>query len=330
MEKFFSYDNRRDTLIDALKGTAIILVVLGHAIQYNLTDFDSNIIFKIIYSFHMPLFMFLSGYLSFNIKKFDVNFLVKKFKSLVIPFVLWYIISYWVQKYYVSVNFIEYITRWIKSPDYGLWFLWVLFLNFCLLYLFIKLNKYLHDFAFIIGIFLVYKVPITILGVYQLKWYIIFFIGGYLVAKYMGIIKKYKCKILIISIVVYPIILSFWKRVGNPTFTSYIIGKSIFKIMPVLNTVLFLYRYLVPFMGIIIVIFIINSIKNFKIYNFFCWIGKYTIDIYIFHFFFLKSHKQYPVNILITFSVALLMSLIFSFIFRKFKFTRITLLGQTK
>ncbi|ROT03695.1 hypothetical protein ED388_12660 [Muribaculaceae bacterium Isolate-007 (NCI)] len=46
--------------IDCLKGFAIFLVVLGHVVQnYNLMD---SWIFRIIYSFHMPLFMFMSGY----------------------------------------------------------------------------------------------------------------------------------------------------------------------------------------------------------------------------------------------------------------------------
>lgn len=45
--------------IDVLKGFAILLVVLGHAIYE--TYSENNIVFRMIYSFHMPLFMFLSG-----------------------------------------------------------------------------------------------------------------------------------------------------------------------------------------------------------------------------------------------------------------------------
>lgn len=52
--------------IDGLKCFAITLVVIGHIIQYvtNPTDFDSNILFRYIYSFHMALFMMVSGYLA--------------------------------------------------------------------------------------------------------------------------------------------------------------------------------------------------------------------------------------------------------------------------
>ena len=55
-ERIYLYDN--------VKCLAIILVVIGHAINY-LTDFDGYTLEKgmyvMIYSFHMPLFLFVSG-----------------------------------------------------------------------------------------------------------------------------------------------------------------------------------------------------------------------------------------------------------------------------
>lgn len=61
----------RNIYIDVLKGLAVLAVLLGHAIQRGLViNYTENIIFKIIYTFHMPLFMFLSGYV---LKKFSNN-----------------------------------------------------------------------------------------------------------------------------------------------------------------------------------------------------------------------------------------------------------------
>lgn len=56
----------RNIVIDVSKGVAIILVVIGHVIQFGTSGegFWDNNLFKIIYSFHMPLFIFLSGYVS--------------------------------------------------------------------------------------------------------------------------------------------------------------------------------------------------------------------------------------------------------------------------
>lgn len=48
--------------VDCAKGFAIILVVYGHALTYFSPNFDS--IVHVVYSFHMPLFFALTGYVS--------------------------------------------------------------------------------------------------------------------------------------------------------------------------------------------------------------------------------------------------------------------------
>ena len=52
--------------IDRLKGLAIFLVVAGHFIQQHELggESENNVLVRIIYTFHMPLFFFLSGYVS--------------------------------------------------------------------------------------------------------------------------------------------------------------------------------------------------------------------------------------------------------------------------
>ena len=52
---------------DSLKGWLMILVIIGHAIQSVITDsYDANHVRNIIYSFHMPAFMAVSGWLAFR------------------------------------------------------------------------------------------------------------------------------------------------------------------------------------------------------------------------------------------------------------------------
>lgn len=67
--------------VDALKGFGIMLVVFAH---YKLPIALDTYIF----SFHMPLFFFISGFL-FNITKYTelaTNFVKGRFKSLIIPY----------------------------------------------------------------------------------------------------------------------------------------------------------------------------------------------------------------------------------------------------
>ena len=52
--------------INFLRGLAIFLMLWGHSIQFasvGQIDYFENVVFKVIYSFHMPLFMMISGYL---------------------------------------------------------------------------------------------------------------------------------------------------------------------------------------------------------------------------------------------------------------------------
>lgn len=69
--------------LDFIKGFAILLVVLGHVIQFSDNSFDNNILFRYIYSFHMPLFMFTSGFAS--CKQKNPYFIVNKTVSYHIP-----------------------------------------------------------------------------------------------------------------------------------------------------------------------------------------------------------------------------------------------------
>lgn len=73
---------RRINYLDYIKGFAILLVILGHIYYYD------NPIKIFIYSFHMPLFFIISGFLSNN-KSLDIKTTIcNKFKSLIIPYIM--------------------------------------------------------------------------------------------------------------------------------------------------------------------------------------------------------------------------------------------------
>lgn len=77
----------RNEKIDALRGMAACLVAIGHAIQINVSDFDHNILFILIYSFFMPLFMFVSGLVSYKPnEEIGINIIKKRAIALLPPF----------------------------------------------------------------------------------------------------------------------------------------------------------------------------------------------------------------------------------------------------
>lgn len=73
----------REISFDILKAIAIFFVIVGHTIQYlGPTDGMDSLIFGIIYSFHMPLFVAISGYFANRALQLPVNKLfVKKLNN---------------------------------------------------------------------------------------------------------------------------------------------------------------------------------------------------------------------------------------------------------
>ena len=74
-------NTKRIQYLDIAKAIGIILVIIGHISQ-------NEIITSVIYSFHMPLFFILSGYL------YHKGNTKNKIKKILIPYFLFSIISY--------------------------------------------------------------------------------------------------------------------------------------------------------------------------------------------------------------------------------------------
>ena len=323
----FQKNPSREKYIDTLKGVAILLVVVGHSIQTNISDFDSNVVFRIIYSFHMPLFMFLSGYVIYgHIHSPLSGWLIDKFKRLVIPFLSWAIIMKLIN--YNSDSFTQYFFKLYHSPDNGLWFLWVLFINYCILGTILQFGKSLKEVKLLLTIIILYLTPISVLGFYWIKWLFPFFATGYILGEYKN---KLPQSILTLSLLfsgTFPFLVYFWYRTKNPSFNQYI--SDIFAtcgIVPYMSIIDMFYRYLVAFAGILLVVQIIKRLEK---YNFLLlsWLGTCTLDIYVSHQLFLWGIGEGILKIVSTIVLALSLSLVLSFCLRQSKFLSMLFLGQ--
>ena len=86
-------DRQRNKIIDILRGISMICVSWGHSIQYcsvGTFDFFENPVFRFIYSFHMPLFIIISGYSFYWTCKNELKcILIKQIKGIGIPLIFW-------------------------------------------------------------------------------------------------------------------------------------------------------------------------------------------------------------------------------------------------
>ena len=120
---------------------AILLVIIGHLIQYNYESSINSSIFNIIYSFHMPLFFFISGIsLAISERKKNESFLLfvcNKLQTLILPSISWTLL--------VPMFFFDKIVLSATSIS-SYWFLNVLF---CIFVLNEILNRCLIFFKFL-------------------------------------------------------------------------------------------------------------------------------------------------------------------------------------
>lgn len=129
-----------------LRSIATVLVVLGHSVcifcGYWGVKVENEVfefVGQYIYSFHMALFMSISGY-CYGIKSYNINeykcFIRRKTKRLLVPFVIFYFL--WVIPWRAATKiyeggYIGTLYKMISIPAFAnLWFLLVLFLIFLL------------------------------------------------------------------------------------------------------------------------------------------------------------------------------------------------------
>lgn len=110
--------------IDSLKGLAILLMVMGHVIAWQFPSYQialnenphsTMLMWRIIYTFHMPLLMFCSGLFALRIKDYTWKAirdnLWKRCCTLLVPFFV--------------AGGIHYMI--FRQQFLGYWFLWMLF-----------------------------------------------------------------------------------------------------------------------------------------------------------------------------------------------------------
>ena len=163
--------------IDIARGIGIMLVVLGHTLaEANYHVQNSTVLFlgQLIYSFHMPLFFFLSG-MFFKPEIPFLDMLMRRFDIVLKPYLFAIFMIYFVSVFYdKNLGLSTAILRIIKSL-YGnsyymelywsqLWFLPALFATSLFAYFFYAVFKRLPVWTMFLGLLLTLVVGILTIG----------------------------------------------------------------------------------------------------------------------------------------------------------------------
>lgn len=352
----------RDVTIDMLKSIAIILVVLGHVIQiiYSPESYDRNWIFKIIYSFHMPLFIFISGYLIGFKKKLTLKWLLNRGLRLAVPFIVWIPIDYLLDGGRSFDGLILVFQRLYKDPSAGgLWFLWVLFLCCVILFLVENVNSkilkgmpknsiryagikeiliefvlVILELLFLIGIWFVTGFTTT-LGLRLCCKEIIFFLMGFYINKIFQVQKDNEIlldkKSQLFFYILFPCLVIFWDRTHFVTFyeilNTWVESNRFLKILILLLEVT--YYYFVSFLGIGFVWNLVKKIKGRKLTRGLAAIGRYTMEIYILHmYFFVYCFEHRSINTILSLVLGVSLPLLVGKMAEKKRHLRLVLFGK--
>ena len=274
---------KRNYKLDNIKALLIFLVVLGHFIEPFIEDKQSlKILYTLIYSFHMPLFVLVSGMLlKLNNNKF-------KKSSIIIPTILF-------QLFFSISQFL--INKSFFSPYWILWFMLTLFIwNYMTPYI-VKI-KYHFIISLLSAIFC-----ISFSFTRVIVFYLFFLIGYHLDDINLEKIRKYKKYFYLTSIIGFVITIFIFVDI-NPKIFYYSLGYKDLGLAYFQGLLIRIISLCISFI-FSMSIYLLMTNKKQK----FTYIGKNTLSIYLFHGIIIKTLpliylvKNYSYYILIILSI---------------------------
>jgi fucose 4-O-acetylase-like acetyltransferase len=320
----------RNRTLDIMKGIGILLVVFGHAIGRQLPNFSDNPVYRVIYTFHMPLFFFISGYVMYEtIRGSRFQWLKNKLACLIIPHLIFSSIFYFMVYFdipYLNINHqMVPFPKWLIQSDLlnqGEWFLYSLFTCFCLLLLVNWVDRRFSNKTF--WIFTI--TLIIILGVFvipsqqnwfrydELKYFGPIMIMGYLVARHKTYLHRFLTTACIISLIFFPVL----AMNRNEDLRPHI---DLMGFISSGNMDFYLIRYLRPLCGIALVFLLATGLSKNKFLS--TWLvrtGGITLGIYLFSACFTwLSFGSGWVRVLLCFVFSLSISIVLTLACKKMK-----------
>lgn len=286
-------ENKRLLWVDLIKCFLIVLVIWGHLIQYYGVGIQS-IAWKAIYSFHMPLFMLLSG-MFFSVKQSFWQCINSRLSQCLFPGVTASIVLFLVDQNGLTIG------EAVKGMFTNLWFLKCLLLCtlfyypikkggkwkyigvaiLCAFYLFVRFNIGAGN---IYSIDVVDKIFNMFGGAFSFFYLLPFFAtGDYLHSHNTLIYIKRKKVLIAILLILFFCLLHFFSSEMTVYFSA-----SVFPLSSIHHFQRFIctsiYRYLIGFVGCLLFLLIAPSLvlcEENSLIKLMSNVGKQTLPIYV-------------------------------------------------
>ena len=253
----------RNESIDTLKGILIILVIVGHVL---LGTLDENVFRYVIYSFHMPVFFFISGYLINwqKIQKLTINGLLGKYwHRMLLPWAI-ALILYSLALSAFHFTFFKFV-KILLHPYYHLWYVPTLFAFISIVWVISHIKEKTIAIIFAIALGLIFHCLLFKEGCFRMSYFIYFITG--IMAKNTTL--KIMCS-------------NAW---GGVIFAIFLI-TVLFLFVHGISITFYIEKLRLPFMLMVCLLsFLPLMIKNKLKSTLLRYIGIHSLEIYLWHVF---------------------------------------------
>ena len=305
--------NNRIQYIDRLKGFTMLLVVMGH-IYYFTYSHSESIWFKGISSFHMPLFMFLSGMLIYKKNLpycYSFSQLLKKVLMFILPMIVFGMcFTFFFANVHSYDDIIFEVVAFLFSPaKNGYWYLVSLSIFYISMQLFRfnRSNTFVWDIVlsvFVYCIFLLgWKMTTQVGNLFCLlncTDFYPFFILGYFTRKY-DVVEFVKQNNIIFTIAIIGYLILFNRDWGFHAINT-LSERFVIRLCAIIA---------------IVMLFVWRENKFSYIEKKLSYVGRNTLDIYVLHYFivcninlvtvdrWLENSNNYVLSIFFTLFIAI-------------------------
>lgn len=242
---------QRITTIDIMQGTAMVLVVLGHHLFDFMPEWYGRMYYW-LYTFHMPLFIFISGFLvrySYKGVKGVAEYRTyvgKRFSKFAIPYIIVGVVCALLSWNFRDVDvLLTNLAYLIVAPKLGaarfLWYIYLLFVFYMIAPLVFNAKRVVRWCVIAVVLYLsIYYIPSNYACADYFTRYFIFFLLGTSVAENYAVVKRMDVRWSIVALVLF-VAMSVWhflygynalleymlQWVGIPAFlcVAWVIGK---------------------------------------------------------------------------------------------------------